>query len=51
MIPMKRIVDGRLYDTETAKIVAKWRWGSEDGSGDSALYVNKNGAFFVVDEA
>jgi hypothetical protein len=47
---MKRIIDGKLYDTETAKIVAKWYWGSEDGQGDSTLYVNKNGAFFIVDE-
>jgi hypothetical protein len=29
MRAMKRIVDGKLYDTGTAKIVAKWRWGSE----------------------
>jgi hypothetical protein len=47
---MKRIVDGKLYDTETAKMVAKWFWGSEHGQGDSTLYANKNGAYFVVDE-
>jgi hypothetical protein len=47
---MKRIVDGKLYDTGTAKIVAKWRWSSEDGQGDKTLYINKNGAFFVMDE-
>jgi len=47
---MKLIVDGKLYDTETAKSVAKWRWGDEDGQGDSALYANKNGAYFIADK-
>jgi hypothetical protein len=47
---MKQIVDGKLYDTETAKMVAKWFWGSENGQGDKTLYINKNGAFFVMDE-
>ena len=50
MIALKRIVEGKLYDTGTAKIVAKWRWSSEDGQGDKTLYINKNGAFFVMDE-
>ena len=47
---MKRIVDGKLYDTGTAKIVAKWSWACEDCQGDRTLYINKNGAFFVMDE-
>ena len=50
MIALKRIVEGKLYDTGTAKIVAKWRWSSEGGQGDKTLYINKNGAFFVMDE-
>ena len=50
MRALKRIVNGKLYDTETAKMVAKWRWSSEDGQGDQTLYANKNGAFFVMDE-
>ena len=50
MIALKRIVEGKLYDTGTAKIVAKRRWSSEDGQGDKTLYINKNGAFFVMDE-
>ena len=31
-------------------MIAKWRWGDEDGQGDSAIYANKNGAYFTVDK-
>jgi hypothetical protein len=50
MTPMKKIVDGKLYDTETAKSVAKWQWSHDDGQDDSTLYANKNGAYFTVDK-
>jgi predicted HicB family RNase H-like nuclease len=44
---MKRIIDGKSYNTDTATKIAYW--GSLDRGGETAdLYQNRNGAFFEV---
>jgi predicted HicB family RNase H-like nuclease len=48
---MKRIIDGKTYNTDTATLVARswwndWERGNVDMQGD--LYVTRGGAFFVV---
>ena len=48
---MKRIIDGKTYNTETATKVCDTGndLGVTDfGHEDSALYVTKKGAFFIV---
>ena len=47
---MKKIINGRLYDTETATLIGAWDNGF--GSGDfrsccEELYRKKNGEFFL----
>lgn len=47
---MKKIIDGKLYDTEKAAVVA--RWSSHHGRGDffyveEALMKTEKGAYFV----
>tara|TARA_Y100000310_G_C20541072_1_gene743324 strand:- start:338 stop:649 length:312 start_codon:yes stop_codon:yes gene_type:complete len=45
---MKRIVDGLVYDTETATKVAEWRtgYGRAFYAFDEAIFVTKNGRWF-----
>ena len=50
---MKKIINGRSYDTETAREVASW--GNAGGWNDFAhleenLYQKKNGEFFLFGE-
>jgi hypothetical protein len=46
---MKRVIDGRTYNTDTATIVAKWNYEDEEGYDTEArLYRNRGGAFFIV---
>ena len=50
---MKKIINGRSYDTETAREVASW--GNAGGRNDFAhleetLYQKKNGEFFLFGE-
>ena len=47
---MKKIINGRLYDTETAKLIGTWRNGL--GSSDFCycaedLYQKKTGEYFL----
>lgn len=49
----KKIIDGKLYNTETADLVAEWHNGL--GSGDfnsrsEELYLTKKGAWFLHGE-
>ena len=45
---MNRIVDGLVYDTETATKVAEWRtgYGRAFYAFDEAIFVTKNGRWF-----
>jgi hypothetical protein len=50
---MKRIIDGKRYDTTTALEIAQWGNGCNDGDFDrcsETLYVTKSGAFFLLGE-
>jgi hypothetical protein len=47
---MKKVVDGKRYDTETATKVGYWDNGlpiSDFGNVDETLYRTKNGAYFL----
>lgn len=50
---MKRIINGKLYDTETAKEVGSW-WnglsGRDFGNCSETLYQKKTGEFFLYGE-
>ena len=50
---MKKIVNGRVYDTEAAELIASWSYG--DGPSDfhwyeEGLYRKGNGEFFLAGE-
>ncbi len=50
---MKKIIDGKRYDTETATEVANWRNGyntADFNYCEESLYVTTNGKFFLVGE-
>lgn len=49
---MKKIINGRLYDTETAKCIAYYEYGRQgDFEGYSeTMYRKKNGEFFMHGE-
>lgn len=47
---MKKVIDGKIYNTETATEIARWDNGMSNndfGWCDESLYVTKNGAYFV----
>lgn len=47
---MKRIINGLLYDTETAKMIHQWsngRYGNDFKMREKTLYVTKKGAYFI----
>ena len=50
---MKKIIDGRMYNTETAKCVGEWSnagtW-RDFNHMEEALYRKKNGEFFLFGE-
>ena len=49
---MKKVIDGRSYNTETAKKVAEYSYG-EWGDWDrveQTLYLTKNGSWFLAGE-
>lgn len=50
---MKKIIDGKKYDTETAEKVATW-WNGRSSSDfnfcQEAVYRKKNGEFFLAGE-
>ncbi len=46
---MKRIIDGKTYNTDTATLVARYMYRDDaDRSVDAEVYLNKGGAFFIV---
>lgn len=47
---MKKIIDGKRYDTETATKVANWDngcYGNDFNAVDEDLYITKNGNWFL----
>lgn len=47
---MKRVIDGKRYDTETAKLVVSWDngcYGNDFKSCSEDLYITKNGSWFL----
>ena len=47
---MKRIVDYRVYDTDTDKKLGNWNNGKRpdaDAYYEESLYVNPNGAYYI----
>lgn len=50
---MKKIINGKLYNTETAKLVANWWNGlgvSDFRNCEESLYLKKTGEFFLYGE-
>ena len=50
---MKRIIDGKTYNTETAEFIAEWSNGlgySDFRNCEESLYKTKKGAFFIAGE-
>lgn len=50
---MKKIINGKLYDTETAKCVGSWDnglYGRDFGRMSEELYKKKTGEFFLYGE-
>lgn len=47
---MKKVIKGKLYDTDTAQLVGEWdngRYGSDFGRCEEALYKKRTGEFFL----
>ena len=50
---MKRIINGKKYDTSTAKLIGRWRNGLSDGDFEycnEELYRKRTGEFFLYGE-
>jgi len=50
---MKKVINGRTYNTETSKLIGEWdngRYGNDFGSCSERLYVNSKGTYFLVGE-
>ncbi|HHT9136441.1 MAG TPA: hypothetical protein ACFYEK_04260 [Candidatus Wunengus sp. YC60] len=50
---MKQVIDGKLYNTETAELLHEWSNGkftSDFGHCAEALYKTKKGAYFIAGE-
>jgi hypothetical protein len=48
---MKRIIDGKTYNTDTATLVARYEYsGDQNEDTEAKVYVNSGGAFFIVHE-
>ena len=48
---MKRVIEGKTYNTFTAAVVARWEYkDTNDYDTDAVLYLTKGGAFFAVHE-
>ena len=48
---MKRVIDGKVYNTETAECIGDWSNGCNGGDFDQcseSLYKTKKGQFFTV---
>lgn len=47
---MKKIINGKKYDTETAKEICVFSGGSDFGCFSETLYRKKTGEFFIFGE-
>lgn len=50
---MRRIINGKRYDTKTAELIAEWSNGYNHGDFhycDEDLYKTKKGAYFIAGE-
>ena len=50
---MKKTIDGKMYDTDTARLVGAFTDGERERSSDyiiEALYCKRNGEYFLFDE-
>jgi hypothetical protein len=50
---MRKIINGRTYNTATSKLIGSWDngiYGSDFRSCDETLYKNTKGAYFLVGE-
>lgn len=50
---MKKVIDGKVYNTETATQIANWDngvYGRDFRACDESLYVTKKGTYFVHGE-
>lgn len=50
---MKKIVDGKMYNTETARCVAQWDngiYGNDFNACEEALYQTNKGQYFIAGE-
>lgn len=50
---MKKVIDGKIYNTETATQIAAWDngvYGNDFRACEETLYVTKKGAYFVHGE-
>lgn len=50
---MKKVIDGKVYNTETAELIASWsnhRHRSDYGWAEADLYKTKKGAWFLHGE-
>lgn len=48
---MKRIINGKMYNTETAELIHEWdngSYGSDFRSCEESLYKTKKGAYFTA---
>jgi len=48
--PMKKVINGKVYDTDTAKLVARYtdaRFGDDFNAVSEKLYHTKKGNFFL----
>jgi hypothetical protein len=50
---MKKVIDGKVYDTKTAECIGNWDNGCYGGDFhrcEESLYKTKNGQFFIAGE-
>ena len=48
---MKKVINGKMYNTETAQLIAEWDngcYGSDFRNCRKALYLTKKGQYFVA---
>jgi len=47
---MKKVINGKIYNTETAECIANWDnglYGGDFGRCEETLYITKKGAYFI----
>ncbi len=47
---MKKVINGKIYNTETATCIADWdngRYGRDFGRCEESLFVTKKGVYFI----